>query len=293
MTAKEALDHYAQVVGPAKANQHLAVVRQYLAWGGSNDSRVWARYVQWLQTEKQYQSGTIAYHQRIVRAFFHAAGVAVPKAAWTHQESADTRVAFSVDWIQQAIRVAQREQTDPVDAWILCLCTTYGLRSTEVSRLRNDDVDCATHRIFIHTAKDGEARWQWLPPQVEYQWAIGGSQVSLKRVHQTLKNLAALGDLPLVPGADIHAIRRGLIIALDQAGVPDAATGHFIRWKLKKGASTDLYREKHRYSHPTQLVEVTSAAMPAATWSQPLPGGRAEDAMVWDHHPFLSGWGLG
>lgn len=288
MTAKEALQHYAQVVGPAKASQHVAVVRQYLAWGGTNDSRVWARYVQWLQTEKQYQSGTIAYHQRIVRAFFRAAGVKAPKPAWEHQESEDTRVAFSTEWIRRAIQVAQSEYADPTDAWILCTCTVYGLRSTEISWLRAEDIDLTNHRIFIHTAKEGEARWQWLPPAVEHQWANGGSQVSLKRVHQALKNLAAVGDLPLVKGADIHAIRRGLIIALDQAGVSDAATGHFIRWKLKKGASGDVYREKHRYSHPTQLVGVTEAALePTAI---PLPGSRAEDQAVWDHHPFLEDW---
>ena len=288
MTAKEALAHYAQVVGPAKATQHLAVVRQYLQWGGTNDSRVWARYVQWLQKEKHYQSGTIAYHQRIVRAFFRAAGVQVPKPAWEHQETEDTRVAFTTDWIRQAIQVAQSEWADPTDAWILCMGTVYGLRSTEMSRLRIEDVDLANHRLFIHTAKEGEARWQWLPPAVEHQWNQGGTQVSLKRVHQALKNLAAIGNLPLVKGADIHAIRRGLIVALDEAGVSDAATGHFIRWKQKKGASTDLYREKHRYSHPTQLVGVTAAPVELPTI--PLPGSRADDAMVWDRHPFLPFW---
>ncbi len=119
--------------------------------------------------------------------------------------------------------------------------------------------------------------------------ALGGSSVSLKRVQQTLKHLATIGDLPLVKGAAMHAIRRGLIVAWDTAGVSDAATGHFIRWKQKQGPNPNLYREKHRYSHPTQPVGITATA-PAAETVHLIPASRTEDQAVWDAHPFLADW---
>lgn len=285
MTAKEALIQYEKQVGSAKASQHLAVVKQYLDWGGDGTVRQFGAYLKWLQVDKQYKSGTIAYHQRILRAFLHTAGIVMP-VMWDHQEAEDRRVAFSAEWIRQAITVARSEWVDPVDAWILCTCTVYGIRSTEVAQFRASDIDDVHHRLFIHTAKNGIARWQWMPPAVEHQWQRGGAEVSLKRVHQALKNIAAVGELPLEKGADIHAIRRGLVIAFDQAGIGDLDTGRFLRWKLNGSRGAAAYREKQRYSHPS-LVIGTGGNVPP---TEQIPGSRDEDAAVWDRHPFVGDW---
>ena len=285
MTAKEALTRYEKQVGSAKAPQHLAVVTQYLNWGGDGTVRQFGAYLKWLQTEKHYKSGTIAYHQRILRAFLHTAGITMP-IIWQHQETEDRRVAFSADWIRQAIQVAKSGQVDPVDAWILCTCTVYGVRSTEVAQFRAADADFVHHRLFIHTAKDGVARWQWMPPAVERRWADGFAEVTLKRVHQALKNIAAVGDLPLEKGADIHAIRRGLVVAFDQAGIGDTDIGRFLRWKLNGSRGAAAYREKQRYSHPTTVIG-TGRTVPL---TELMPGSRDEDAAVWDRHPFVGAW---
>lgn len=284
MTAKDALARYARRVGAAKAGQHLAVVRQYLGWGGDGTAEQFRDYIEHLR-RKGYKSGTIAYHQRILRAFLHTAGLEVP-VVWQHQEQEDTRIAFGADWIHQAIAVAQTDAVDPTDAWVLCLASVYGVRSAEVARLRPDDVDRPQARLFIHTAKHGEARWQWLPPAVARQWEQGGAVVTLKRVHQALKNIAAVGDLPLEPGADLHAIRRGLAVAMAAAGIPEGAAGRFMRWKLSAGRSAAAYREQHRYTHPTQVIGAAAVEAP----SVPVPGSREEDAAVWDRHPFLGAW---
>lgn len=285
MTAKEALARYARIVGPAKASQHLAVVRRYLAWGGSGDPGQFAAYIRSLERDG-LKSGTIAYHQRILRSFLRSAGLPVPPEVWRHSEEGDRRVAFSAEWIRSAIAVARRPDTDPTDRWILCLATIYGLRAVEVSRIGPEDVDAERGRLFIRTAKHGQPRWQWMPPAVARVWREDGGTVSLKRVHLALKNLAVVGGLPLEPGADLHAIRRGLVVSLVAAGVPEGALGHFMRWQVARRGGGAVYREAARYSHPSEVVGVTGPEAPAAI----LPGCREEDAVVWDRHPFCRAW---
>lgn len=286
MRAQDALDRYASVCGPARAPQHLAVVRRYLAWGGTGDPAEWGRYVTYLRHHEGLSPATVAYHQRICRAFFRAVGLPVPKAVRLDEESHSERPAYHADWIRTLIGAAKTPPIDPLDRWIIALATTYGLRAVEIAAVSPHDVDLEQHRFYVHTAKHGATRWQWMPPAIR-PWvhpALSRSSAipicGVQRVHRALDHVAPVAGLERIARADLHGIRRGLVVALADAGVSDAAIIRFLRWSPAEGSSGA--RQLRRYRHPTVVIGGEAAADRA--------GSDQEDREVWDRHPFLSAW---
>jgi hypothetical protein len=277
LTQSQALARYAAVVGPAKRAQSLAMVGRYLAWGGTHEDAVFARYLREMEAAG-YKVTTVALHARIIRAFYRALGARPPYAPLVVDEEADSdSPALAVDLVRRLIAAARTEAVDPWPRGLLAVATLYGSRAVELSWVRptswRDDT------IVLHSAKGSRTRTLWWPasPVLDRVRAGPWPVCTAHAVERQMDEIWAAAGLERPRGVSWHAIRHGLHAALKAAGVSSADRRAFGGWAGK----TPM---EERYAQPSRMVGVAGDVAP------PAQDARAEHAAVWAAHPWLADW---
>lgn len=294
MTYGEALSVYAANAGTKAASYARRYIEECDGDADPKSDQVFTRYIGAL-VDRGLKRGTANLHRRMIAAFFRATnevrlerglvGLHVPQArGWQYDSERESRrTVIDAPLIARMIDAAKRGDLSPRQTSILCLSTIWGVRAIEISRVRAEDVDRAGERIFIQTAKKGQPRWCWLPPEaapwLQETWTP-------TRANTITKAFAGIwGSVLEVERPDRtawHAIRRAITEAMDGAGVSEQDRARFMRWKTRGSSMAQLY------ANPTVRATETGEAPARAADDE---GTRAFDRAAWDAHPFLRLWG--
>lgn len=281
LTIQSALDRYGAVVGQAKRTQHLAIVQKYLLWGGTNTDAKLAEYAAYLSAA-DYKTSTIDLHLRIIRAFWRALGLSVPRTPPGMLVTSE-RVALAAEQIHELIH-AVRQHGRPYEQALLALSTVYGLRAVELARMRRQDIRSADARLFVRTAKGGVQRWHWLPETLQEYLDIVWPRTTANHLAKVWHNIIVYVECSWPKGVGWHGIRRALVRDLAQAQVSDAQIAAFMRWatgpQLGKQSMVEIY------AHPTAET-LHGLMIPTAAQEG---GARMADEAVWTAHPYLADW---
>jgi hypothetical protein len=271
---------YAQHVGPARARQTLAVVRRYLAWGGTAADSQLAAYAEHLH-RAGYQPGTIDWQCRAIRAFWRAVGERPPANPVRREPAREWRPALAPAVVRTMIAAARAGEVSDGAAAYLAAATLYGCRHVELRRLADPAFrDLAHERVYIEAAKHSWARWVWCPPAV-HPWMAQWPRLTPRGGYVAFAELCAVAQVEAPGPLGWHSLRRALAQGLLDAGVPLLALVRFLRWQ--SGPDIPGAAEAIRYTRPTVVIGATTTVVPDA-------GTRAFDAAVWDAHPFLPAW---
>lgn len=281
LTIQGALDRYGMIVGQAKRSQHLAIVRRYLLWGGTNTDAKLAEYAQYLSSAG-YKGSTIDLHLRIIRAFWRALGLTVPRIPDGITVESE-RIALGTEQVHWLISQA-RQHCRPRDQALLVLSTVYGLRAAELASLRRQDIRLADSRIFIRTAKGGIQRWQYLPESLHSYVDVIWPRTTANRLAKSWHDIIDQIQCPMPSGVGWHSVRRALARDLDQAGVAEPDITTFMRWSVGKQSGKQSMVKL--YANPT--AEITSRGIVQHV-AQDM-GAQEADWAVWKHHPYLGDW---
>lgn len=278
----DALQVYEADAGPKFAS----IVRRYLTSlddpDAGNHDQTFTHYLGRLE-KAEMARGTVDLHRRAIRAFYRKFGMAPPAArGWEFDSEAESRrPALDAQLVADLIAAAKDGTLTARQTCILALTTIYGMRAEEVSRVQERDLDRVGCRIFVRTAKKGVRRWFWLPEEVQRWLQREWPETNANRVEKAFVSIwGQVLEIPRPPRTGWHAIRRGLVVALKDAGVPEEDRERFMRWKVK-GGMVQLY------SRPNVLVGAQGEA-PARTEGD--EGSRAYDEAIWQNHPWLYLW---
>lgn len=280
MTVAEALDRYAREVGPARATQYVAIVRRYLLAGGENTDASLTRYLRGMEREG-YRPSTVDLHRRTIRAFYGHLRMAPPRAKAVEFDPEDVdRPALAPEAVEAMVREARTQGLPGWHVALLALSTTYGMRVEELTRVEDRDVDLAGQRVYIRTAKKGQPRWCWLPPEVAPYLLESWPRATTTAANKAFGTLwAAAFDAPRPERVAFHSIRRALHRDLEAAGVSEADRTRFGRWKGARSMA-------QHYARPNQTV----GAQGVERARQEDEGAREYDAGVWAAHPYVRLW---
>lgn len=280
LTTDQALAQYRQKTGPVNADKNVAIVRRWLTWGGQPHDASLTAYIRLLQG-RGLKPGTIHHHAQTIRAFYRHMGITAPRiVGFRFDPLQDTdRPALALE-AMQTLMAAALDPDSLLDAYqraILVVSLAYGPRANELAAIQPHDIEAA--RIYIRTSKGGVPRWIWTPPVIRPLLDIDWPDASTRYVERQFGVIwAVVLETDKPDRVAWHAARRGLALALSEAGVPDSATEHFMRWKVGgKKSMVDLYK------NPNQLVGAHGKAPVAETEA----GGYVEDRAVWERHPVL------
>lgn len=292
LTGAQALEIYARSVGPVNRESNVAAVRAWLLWGGQPSDAHLAAYVKELQ-RRGLASGTIDRIQRTIRSFYVHIGVKPPRKQWRHDSSTERRPAASDRLVRSMIALARSGELDARQVADLVLMTTYGLRVGEVAAVQAEDVDLERGRFYVRAEKGSVSRWMRLPVEIApYVAAVDWWPRDVDKVAQSFASvLAAMGvKRHKGDGYGVHMVRRALVKALRDRGVPDEEIAIFMRWSLKgKGvanAGVGGIGEVERYSDFSAVVDVDGESE-----ARPVTREGEEDALVWERHPWRGEWG--
>lgn len=280
LTIQAALERWGHTVGAAKRDQHLALVRRYLLWGGTNADAKLAEYAGWLASQG-YKGSTIDLHVRMIRAFWRSMGVSVPKPPTGIVVESES-IALAADTIHQLIHAARQAATTREQA-LLAVSTVYGVRAEELARIRRQDIRIAEARIFIRTVKGGRPRWQYLPPllhrYVDRPWPTTTANRMARYWHSTMDHT----QCTIPKGIGWHSIRHALDRDLLAADVSEAAIHHFLRWATKSAGKQSMVKQ---YADITATVQEDGSVQRRVQDD----GMEAADHAVWIAHPYLGDW---
>lgn len=257
----------------------VGIVRRWLDDGGDPSSRGLGEYLRRLQ-DRGLGDGTVDQAYRTIRRFVAAAGLPRPHVSWWRYDSEEAaRPWFVPDVVG---RLAETARASPVatDAARLCLASLYGLRVGEIAAVRPEDVRLADARLFIRAEKGSRRRWCWLPPEARAWCEVRWEVTTPRMVGATLDALwERTYTEPRPKGAAWHAMRRGVAMALCEAGAREESIERFMRW-----ASRSMVR---RYTSANVRVGADGRAERVAEADEGL---EAADAEVWRLHPFRAMW---
>ena len=278
MRYSEALDTYAKEVGPKFAS----IVRRYVEAEGDQYDQTFTRYLEGLERAGMAR-GTVDLHRRTIRAFYKHFNMPVPKArGWEFDSEAESRrPALHSQLVAQFVGAARDGQVTARQVAVLALTSIYGMRAEEVARVQERDIDHEGRRIFCRTAKKGVPRWLWLPPEMEKWLLIEWAPTTANSIEKAFAAIwGQVLEIPRPPHTGWHSLRRGLVFALKESGVPEDDRERFMRWKT---ASSMV----KRYSRPNVLVGADGEAPAREEGDE---GSRLYDEAVWSNHPWLPLW---
>jgi integrase len=237
--------------------------------------------------EKGKAPGTADLAYRTIRAWFRRFGLTPPTdRTWHYNPQDAARPALTREAVEALVVAARGGKTTAKTAALLFLATVYGMRAGELAAVRPEDVDRAGRRIFVRTEKKGVQRWCWLPPEADAWLPAAWKPVTDLQANAYFRR-AWDAAMPYArpPRTAWHAVRRALVSALDEAGVPREDTERFLRWS-GGGRKESAERMHELYGRPNVLVGTAGVER-----ARPEDEGRREyDAAVWDRHPFLPLW---
>ena len=281
MTIAEALRRYRQAVGPARADQSVAVIQRYLDWGGTNTDASLRAYCRHL-ADQGYRSSTIDWHARLIRAFYRHLDLPAPRYRPPHDASGEDRPAVSVEWVHAWIAAVRAQDWATADQQLVLISTLYGCRVGELAWITEREVDPDQGRLYIRAEKHSQSRWYWLPP-APIAWRPW-PQRSRAACYATWQRTVAAAGLPDPAGVGWHAVRRALSRALTDAGCSPWAVTRFLRWT----PGDRQWGQLPRYAQPTRTIGPSGPV----TASPTDPASPAYDAEIWARHPFLGDWDI-
>lgn len=280
LTIDQALAQYRQKTGPVNADKNVAIVRRWLEWGGRPHDASLTAYMRQLQ-DRDLKPGTIHHQAQVIRAFYRHLGITPPRLVGLgFDPMQDTaRPALALDALQSLWQAAADPDSllDDYQRAILAMVLVYGPRANELAAIRPQDIEA--DRVYIRTSKGGVPRWIWTPPVIRPLLDIDWPTTSVKAVEEQFGVIWTLvWETERPQRVAWHAARRGLALALSEAGVSDTAIEQFMRWKAGwKQSMVALY------TNPNQIVGAQGSA-PRVTRAT---GTYAEDSAVWERHPVI------
>jgi integrase len=264
-----------------QSDDFAGVVRRWLDLSADPSSAGLGDYMRRLE-DRGLKASTIDQAYNTIRRFVAFVGLPRPKVSWWHYDpraaDAADRPFFGED-VMAALAEVARATPSVKEAARFCLASIYGLRVSEIARVRQEDVDLAHERIFIHSAKRSRARWCWIPPEVRPWLDVRWEPARVERVAGTLDALWGMAiDKPRPKRAAWHAVRRSVCMVLRERGVEQASIERFIRWKGR--SMVDLYTS----------ANVRVGLEGAERIPEQDEGLRQADAAVWDRHPYVGLW---
>jgi integrase len=121
----------------------------------------------------------------------------------------------------------------------VALSTILALRREELVEHRLADVDFDKSRVFVHTCKGGDARWQLFPRDLIRLLDYPFVDYSATRMTGIFKRVTRKAGLNLPKGYGWHSIRRAVNNELQRAGLQQGYIHKFTRHRLP--AIEDVY----------------------------------------------------
>jgi integrase len=146
---------------------------------------------------------------------------------------------------------------------IFSLSTTYGLRRTEIIKLKKEDIDIERRTIKITALKSVESKYlHKIPDEIVTYLETYLSKIDKVNALQP-QTLNALFDrvchdagIQLRPRLGFHSIRRSLVTELRKRDVPKDVVETFMRWTPLIKSMVDVYDIKDRQNVDERIFNV-------------------------------------
>lgn len=278
-----ALAAYADSLPPSSCRPYTATARRFLEIsGGRLDREAVLSFIKRLEKEG-YTRNTIRRHHIVaVRGLFRAAGVPWPLRRWELPQVKESDVfapALGLGVIGRMVRAARAGLVSPEGSALLALASTFGLRRGEMAGLGPADVDLQNQLLHVVTLKRGRERVHLIPDAiVPYLERGPWGCLRPRQVTEYFYEVEEAAGIGRLRECGWHSLRRALVRGLIEAGVPEVAVIHFLRWKKSE---VDMLA---RYYATTVVTEAGSHLDTTAE-------DRQVDLLVFSRHPLLAMWG--
>jgi len=185
--------------------------------------------------KKNYKPNYLRFNYYIISRIYKTMGWEELDGPPKLDEETVSRKMFSEKEIESLIKGVRKAGTKQEKAF-LATSTIWGLRRSEITRIRPEDIEDST--IEIHTRKGGLIRKHTIPNEIkpyisDYDWK---DEMSLSRATILFDIILyrAGFDLHEYNGYSWHAIRRRCVTSLAERGIPELKIHHFFRWKSGK-----------------------------------------------------------
>lgn len=112
---------------------------------------------------------------------------------------------------------------------VVALATIYGLRTDEIQRVLTSG--CDGLQLVIQTAKGGEKRSHRIPEALAPMLACPPTKVSTRGLHDVFERLMVASVRKPIAREGWHAVRRSVVTALVEAGIPVEKIHKWMGWK--------------------------------------------------------------
>lgn len=266
-----------------QAPTFVGIVRRWLETDGDPSDKALKLYVERLE-DRGLKDGTINQNLNTIRRYIGFCGLPTPKCSWWHYDPQNAdRPYFEPATVTLLVKAARRGPSVK-EAAQLCVATIYGLRVSEIAKIRQQDVDLPHQRIFVRASKGSRDRWTWIPPEICPWLDVAWMPTKPRKVAGTLDALWGMAmEARRPPGAAWHAVRRSVALALGDVGVSEADVERFLRWKGRGNMA-------RMYMHPNVRVLADGSVERVQAQDEGL---EAADRSVWQVHPYVPLWSGG
>lgn len=155
----------------------------------------------------------------------------------------------------------------PVDLLRLATMTIYLARVGEVANLGHRQIDLPNKTITVPVSKRERARPQPIPDFLMQVFSAPIRPCSKTKLEGDLKRWCKLAGFRLPRGVGVHAIRRTVATALDEAGVGILELGIFGRWSTSRLGTAVSYIKTPKEAKDSKVLEVHPFVQ---TWKEAL-----------------------
>ena len=277
---QEILETYIEGMGASQNKLYIGFVKDFLEFASDMDRDNVIRYTEHLK-EAGYAAGSIELRQRTIRSCFKRNDIPWPLKRGenaTIPASEERALAIAPRVIEEMVRGALDGKTNILDAWLLALSTTYGVRAQEMSPIGVHQIDIANRSIYVSTLKHGRERYHHIPNEilpVVTQAMPHLKRVTPRFVTDSFRRIEEACGIEHVPETGFHSIRRSLVYYLLENGCTEFAVHDFMRWQRSRQSMTGRY-------HDIKFVGVDGGL--------DIGQSRVQDMAIFEKHPFLKFW---
>jgi len=174
------------------------------------------------------------------------------------------KVTLSREQVIRMIKIIQSYGSDK-EKVLLCLCSVYALRRSEVCGIKEKDINREQNILYIRTKKNGEPRYHLIPEEIRsyiYPWDFD-TRISISGASVIFNNILKKAKIKKLPRMGIHSLRRSVITELNSSGIAPMRVYNFARWKRGQFGMLSEYDN---------------------------PDFREVDKQIFKKHPFLRIW---
>lgn len=278
--ADEFLSNYERMLSEGNKRFYLHYAKDFLefAQGKELTRETVGSYLNHLKETKNYKQGSLNFVFRVIRTLYRRNGL-----EWSFRRGEapqigqrdENKPALDPDSIKQMIMAKERLEAD--ECAFLALSTTYGLRRSEMSQLKPEDVSIKDRLIYIKTLRSGRQRFHLIPQEIipilsSHDFSRKYSEFKMSQLFWSVVDKSGLQPLEAFD-LGFHSIRRSLLTLLVRSGLDVLLVRNFLRWK--GGESSDM---PSRY-YATSWVGVSG--------TKPVAEEAVADEEVFKVHPFV------